>query len=371
MPDSFTSQLAQRWQQALQQRLQNGNLRRTVPVPAGLLDYSSNDYLSLARHPLHAELTGSTGARLVTGAGTQDEAAELEQWLAAQHQAEAALVYHTGYLANLGLMSCLATRHDAWLYDASCHASMRDGMRLSLAPHYPWRHNDLEDLETKLLRLRETVTGQIFIVAESIYSMDGDAAPLLQLVQLCRRHRAALVLDEAHALGVVGPLGLADLLGVQHDCIARVIPFGKAAGLSGGAVLVPALLREYLVNFSSPFIYTTALPHGMCRLMQQRHQAMRAADEAREQLTRLKTVLDTALAGRYTGGAGCIYNVPVPGNAAARRLEAALAAKGYHTKAMLHPTVPAGSEMIRLCLHAHNTENETLALAAEISLPVK
>src|SRR4051812_34169388 len=178
-----------------------------------LIDFSSNDYLGLARsgvlkEAINKELkkfpdytNGSTGSRLLSGNSAYAE--ELEQWIADFHYAEAGLIFNSGYDANLGLFSCIAQRNDTILYDQLSHASIIDGIRLSFAASRAFQHNDLIDLEEKL----KTAKGNIFVVVESIYSMDGDFAPLKELIELVEKYKAVIIVDEAHATGVFGKQG--------------------------------------------------------------------------------------------------------------------------------------------------------------------
>ncbi|NJM94490.1 MAG: aminotransferase class I/II-fold pyridoxal phosphate-dependent enzyme, partial [Cytophagales bacterium] len=165
---------------------------------------------------------------------------------------------NSGYAANLALLSALPQRGDTVLYDERAHACIKDGVRLSAAERFAFRHHDLDDLRRRLAGAR----GRRYVVVESIYSMDGDAAPLGELAALCREQEAALVVDEAHSTGLyaAGGAGLVSALGLGDDCLARVMTFGKALGGHGALVCGSAALCAFLVNFARPFIYTTALP---------------------------------------------------------------------------------------------------------------
>src|SRR5207249_2240995 len=156
-------------------------------------------------------------------------------------------IFNSGYDANTGLLSCVPLRGDTIIYDYLSHASIRDGIRLSLALSFSFRHNDLEDLEKKL----KMASGNIFVVTESVFSMDGDKAPLQQLINLCQQYHANVIVDEAHATGVIGNKGegLVQALGLQKKCFARVHTFGKACGVHGAIILGTGILRHYLINF--------------------------------------------------------------------------------------------------------------------------
>ena len=248
----------------LQERRDNDNLR-TLKASLNGIDFCSNDYLGIAKHGLPSQFsqhtlskqTGSTGSRLLSGNSADAEA--LEKQLAVFHQTEAALVFNSGYDANIDLFSSIANKHTIYLYDALCHASIIDGIRLSIATGYKFKHNDIEDLETKLKRAEGK---SVCIAVESVYSMDGDIAPLQEIAALAKRYGASLIVDEAHATGVFGAkgAGIVQTLAIQDNVLARVHTFGKALGCHGAVIVSSTLVKEYLTNFARSFIYTTALP---------------------------------------------------------------------------------------------------------------
>lgn len=327
----------------------------------GGVDLCSNDYLGIARRlspPAGIAEGGATGSRLVSG--TTHDHLELEGFLATCHQTEAALLFGSGYEANLGLLSALGTRHDTIIYDDLIHASLRDGIRLSAARSFSFRHNDLDDLRRKMSAAR----GECYIVVESVYSMDGDIAPMTELCKLARSTGAFLIVDEAHSTGVYGGHGegLVQDLGLQGDIFARVHTFGKALGYRGACVVGSALLRDYLINFSRPFIYSTAPDlHSLAMI----RQAYERAREATSERARLRALIEhlRALRARYPeieflDSATPIQGVIIGDNEEAIRVESALRSAGIHARAIRAPTVPSGTERIRLCLHSFNTEFE-------------
>ena len=331
-----------------------------------LVDFSSNDYLGLSGRSLPPgevpEWLGATGSRLLSGNHPAHEA--LERKCAAFFRAEAALLFNSGYQANLGVLSALPRRGDTILYDERCHASIKDGLRLSPARFQSFRHNDLGDLSRRLAN----APGEAWIVAEGLYSMDGDWAPLRGILELAEAHGAYVVLDEAHSTGVCGEggRGLACGEGLAERVLLRVHTFGKAAGYHGAAVLLPPALKDYLVNRSRPFIYTTALPPGACEVLAMRLEQMAEADAGRKQLRVLGMLLADVL-GANPGAAGSpIYPVVVPGNAEAKALAAQVRAAGFDVRPILSPTVPAGQERLRIVLHSFNTVEEVRALAEAI-----
>ncbi|UPL50327.1 aminotransferase class I/II-fold pyridoxal phosphate-dependent enzyme [Hymenobacter sublimis] len=368
-----SSPLHQRLTEHLAKREADGTRRRLTLPPAGLVDFSSNDYLGLSRHPTvqqallaAVDAAGSTGSRLLTGNSAAAEA--LETQLAQFHGAEAALLFNSGYAANLGFFAAVPRRGDTILYDEASHASVKDGIRGSFATAWSFRHNDVADVERKLAR----ATGAVFVAVESLYSMDGDMAPLPKLAALCRERELYLVVDEAHTNGLYGPRGegLVVELGLENDVFARVLTFGKALGSQGAAVVGDTLLRDYLLNFSRPFIYTTALaPHSVVALAAA-YEVLPDLLAERQQLFALSDYLKTRLNAvpglRVPPESHVIHPVffaGAPGPVRVRQVAAAAQAAGFDVRAIVAPTVPAGTERLRLILHSYNTEMEIDALA--------
>ena len=366
---------------ALSQRLdlrREAGLLRQLRTADNLVDFCSNDYLGLARSPeLRAAIqqadadratvrTGATGSRLL--AGQTDLANEVEQELAQLYKTETALIFNSGYDANIGLLACLPQAGDTLLTDELIHASMIDGARLSYATRQRFRHNDLAHLET-LLRSAAESAGQVFVAVESLYSMDGDLAPLRALTNLCEQYGAVLLVDEAHATGVYGPNGegLVVALGLQERVFARVHTFGKALGVHGAAVVGSALLRDYLINFARPFIYSTALPPHSLLAIRCAHKQLRIQSASRQQLQdRLRSfrqlVTDQLPGSTWTDSLSPIQCLIVPGNEQARRVAQQAQGAGFDVRAILSPTVPVGQERLRICIHAFNTETEITRL---------
>src|SRR5579871_2686507 len=215
------------------------NAFRQLRLPEGKIDFCSNDYLGIVKNDLIGRRSsdvghrlGSTGSRLLSGNYLLIE--ETEKQIAIFHEAEAGLIFNSGYDANVGLLSCIPQRGDTIIYDYLSHASIRDGIRLSFAESFSFAHNRLDDLEKKL----KVSKGNVFVVTESVFSMDGDCAPLNEIVSLCEKYNAHLILDEAHATGVVGEKGegLAQHLGLHEKFFARMHTFGKAVGCHGAIV---------------------------------------------------------------------------------------------------------------------------------------
>lgn len=361
---------------ALQQRREAGALRQ-LPANLEAVDFCSNDYLGLARSSVvrtaqlkalaEAPLLGATGSRLISGNSAELES--FERYLATVHQAEAALLFNSGYAANQGLIGSLADRHTTILYDELVHASLREAIHHAPGARYSFRHNDPAHLQQRLQKCQ----GRTMVVVESVYSMDGDTAPLPALVELCQEHRAALVVDEAHAMGVFGQtgLGLVDALGLQDQIWARVYTFGKALGSHGAAVVGSNHLRDYLVNFARSFIYTTALPSHHYAGVRAAYAVLEEGTlqaDLRGRIDLFLAALPASLRQRMVPSRSAIQCLIVPGNAAVRAWAAFLQQQGLAVWPILHPTVPRGQERLRICLHAFNTAEEIQRLVQALQM---
>jgi 8-amino-7-oxononanoate synthase len=341
------------------------NAYRELRLQKNVVDFCSNDYLGLSNALSNDKLeeekfsSGSKGSRLL--AGNYPLIEEVEKEIAAFHESTAGLIFNSGYDANVGLMSCAAQRGDTILYDHLSHASIRDGVRLSFAQSYSFAHNDVVDLEKKL----KTATGTVFVITESVFSMDGDVAPLEAIVQLCKQYNARLIVDEAHATGIIGAKGegLAQQLQLHQHCFARIHTFGKALGCHGAIVLGSYLLREYLINFSRAFIYTTALPESAIAVVRKAYQLFPGMYEERNQLLQLinsfqNLALDFVIPKSNTP----IQAVIIPGNDVVKFVAARLQQQQLDVRAILYPTVPKGSERLRVVLHSFNTVEQVRRL---------
>ncbi len=385
----------------LEERSAQDALRR-LRLPNGKADFCSNDYLGVVTKGMlsgvvgDADAHGSGGSRLLAGNYALIET--VEKKIADFHGAESGLIYNSGYDANLGLLSCVPQRGDVVLYDALSHASIRDGMRLSFARVYGFAHNDLADLERRLLAARaghvaESAVGDrtggercqrsngegdvakpddgtnVFVVTESIFSMDGDQAPLAAIAEVCRRFDARLIVDEAHGTGIIGEKGegLVQALGLANNCFARIHTFGKAIGCHGAIVVGSDPLREFLINFSRSFIYTTALPPASIRALEAAYALLPQLGAERQRLGRLIDRFRSAgIAFERLDSSTPIQIVVVPGNAAVKRIAERLQAAGLDVRPILSPTVERGRERLRIVLHAFNTEEEMDRLIDEL-----
>ncbi|MGP8215020.1 MAG: aminotransferase class I/II-fold pyridoxal phosphate-dependent enzyme [Bacteroidia bacterium] len=344
-------------------REKQGALRKLSVSDKGI-DFSSNDYLGFARSSLlYSRIeenmnglkinNGSGGSRLLTGNSAYAE--ELEAFLAKVHEAPAALLFNSGYDANLGLFSSVPARGDTILYDKLVHASIHDGIRLSKADSFFFRHNDATHLEERLQKAK----GNVFVAVESVYSMDGDCAPLDRIIALCEKYHAHCIVDEAHATGVFG-LGKIQESGLQDRIYARIHTFGKALGCHGAVVLGSKVLKQYLINYARSLIYTTSLPlHSLVSIKSAYKLLEKSGEETKKLGENIKHFRKkTANADGWTDSTSAIQSLIVPGNENVKRLAMAIQLNDMDVRPILSPTVPKGKERIRICLHAYNTASE-------------
>lgn len=360
-------------QSKLAERRDAGNFRKLKPE-SNLIDFCSNDYLGLARSPvfkgaIEAELkkvealNGSTGSRLISGNLAYTE--QLEQQIATLFDTEAALLFNSGYDANVGLLSSLPQRNDTVICDELIHASAIDGARLSHANRFNFKHNDVESLESKL----KNAKGLCYVVIESVYSMDGDAPPLLNIVEIVEKYNAHLIVDEAHAFGLYKK-GLVNELNLQDRVFARVVTFGKALGCHGAAIVGSAALRDYLINFARSFIYTTAAPFHQLASIKTGIEMLGTSDDVIAQLKSKIDIFKNTLslsAGSMPVSDSAIQCVLLGSNKKAKAVADALQQKGFDVRPILSPTVAQGGERIRICLHAFNSEADIIALAKTLN----
>ncbi|MEP6595675.1 MAG: pyridoxal phosphate-dependent aminotransferase family protein [Ginsengibacter sp.] len=343
------------------------NAFRSLRLAGNKIDFCSNDYLGIAKNNLIQPYLipglkhGSGGSRLLAGNYSLIE--QTEQFIAGFHDAESGLIFNSGYDANIGLLSCVPQKGDIILYDNIIHASIRDGIRLSFAQGFSFFHNDLQNLEEKL-----AIKGNnVFVVTESFFSMDGDIAPLKEIADLCEKYNANLIVDEAHATGVIGNRGegLVQYLQLQKKCFARVNTFGKACGVHGAIVLGSNKLRNYLINFARPFIYSTALPEISIAEIRASYQIFPSLLAERGHLNKLIQYFQEGVvfSPQYSSlkiphSKTPIQLVIIPGNKEAKAMADKLQENNLDVRAILYPSVPKGSERLRIVLHSFNTFNE-------------
>jgi 8-amino-7-oxononanoate synthase len=356
----------------LDERIANNSLRKLIQRE-GFIDFCSNDYLGIRTNRLLEPLIpaslyhGSGGAR--TLAGNYKLIEETEGMLAAFHDAEAALIFNSGYNANTGLLSCVPQRGDTVLYDSLSHASIRDGIKLSFADSFSFQHNDCKDLEEKLSKTK----GTVFVVTESLFSMDGDFAPLKEMVNLCEKFGVHLIIDEAHANGVIGTKGegLVQHLGLHKQIFARIHTFGKAIGTHGAVVLGSEKLKSYLINFSRSFIFTTALPESTVQAIKAAYSLLPALHKERVILqSYINTFQQAVLPFQKLISHSPIQAVIIPGNDEVKKIAEVLVNKRLDVRPILYPTVPKGKERLRINLHSFNTAEELSLLIDTLSTAV-
>jgi 8-amino-7-oxononanoate synthase len=368
----------------LKLREQTNSLRR-LPLSNNWVDFSSNDYLGFAKNESifnqahqylidkNLKINGATGSRLLTGNHTLYQ--ETETFIAQFHQAESALIFNSGYDANVGFFSAVPQRNDVILFDEYVHASIRDGIKMSFAKSYKFEHNDLNDLEI-LIQKNKSTENEIYIVTESVFSMDGDSPDIEKLVAISQKNNCLLVVDEAHALGVFGKngCGLIQEFNLQNEIFARIMTFGKGLGCHGAAVLGSEELNNYLVNFAKSFIYTTGLsPHSVATILvayQQLEKEAKTIQKLRENIVffNQQKVLLT-LKPLFVRNKSTIQSAIIPGNEKVKTIANHLQQNGFDVKAILSPTVPEGQERLRFCIHSYNSEQEiqrVLELLSEV-----
>src|SRR5687768_550044 len=355
----------------LEDRRQKG-LFRILPGERHLVDFASNDYLGLSRHEglydrikaslaLLPKRNGSTGSRLLSGDSAL--AAEVENKLARIFKSKASLLFSSGYSANLAVLSSLPQKDDTVFYDELSHASIKDGIRLSLAKKYSFRHNDLADLEKKISKS----TGNIFVVDESIYSKDGDECPLAELIRLSEKDGFSIILDEAHSTSVTGPggAGLCVAKALHERVDIRIYTFGKGMGVCGACVAGSENLISYLINYARPFMYTTApSQHTIASIdctFDFLSENLHLQETLRKKIERFVEAAG-AFANR-TQSVSAIQTFIIPGNHPVRQAAKSLQEDGFDVRPIVSPTVPAGTERLRICRHVYNSDDEIKSLA--------
>jgi len=343
---------------------QTAGLLRVLRPPSGF-DLSSNDYLNLSTHPLIVERfaravtregCGSTGSRLLRG----DRAtfAAVERRFAEFKGTERALYFSSGYLANIAVMTTLTESGDVVFSDEQNHASLIDGMRLSAASRVVFPHNDVGALER--LMAETPAAGHRFVVVESLFSMDGDIAPLADYAALCRAAGASLVVDEAHAVGIYGTRGsgLIEAAAID-DVLVSINTAGKALGVSGAFVAGAAWAVDYLVQRARPFVFSTAAPPAIADALDASLDVIGAEPDRRERLRDRVSRVRGQLARegvRVAAQGSQIIPVTIGDNERAVAVADTLRADGFDVRAIRPPTVPAGTARLRISVNAGLTD---------------
>lgn len=392
----------ERMQGALSARSKSG-LLRTLRLPdPNAVDFASNDYLGVSRRrklshedPSKRSIrlaSGATGSRLLSGNSIAVE--ELECIAARFHRAPSALLFNSGYDANLALFSCAPAFGDIIIYDELIHASVHDGMRLGRG-----RDNRLQFPHNCVFGLRKAVLSAVsrraksmdvvgdagprctvFVAVEAVYSMDGDTAPLAEIMLLADELSTpclsvVVIVDEAHGVGLVGPNGeglcVAQSVHEHKRLFARVVTYGKAFGAHGACVLGSSILRTYLINFARPLIYSTCLPPHSIETLARAYDYMTTEDASRARQTlalrrnRFRSIAEEMLPHGTLLEAGSespIQGILVPGNGSCITVADILRKRGFEVYPIRSPTVPKGTERIRIIIHSYNSESQIVAL---------
>jgi 8-amino-7-oxononanoate synthase len=358
---------------ALEERKRKG-LFRTLKNNYPGIDFSSNDYLGFSKYNLLTEKikkekanSGSTGSRLISGNSKFTE--ELEKFIADFHSANAALIFNSGYDANVGLLSSIAGKRDLILYDELIHASIHDGIRMGYSKYYKIKHNDIEHLK-RLIDRNKDLVDNIFIVVESVYSMDGDCAHLKEIAKVVDNEKTFLIVDEAHAIGVFGKngKGLCNELGVEKKCFARLYTYGKAMGCHGAAIVGSNDLRDFLINFARSFVYTTALPKDSLQNIKAAYDLLsepKYIDQLKENISYFNSLVNND--DKFIPSTSAIHCKLFPGNHNVDVIETRFEKNDMFVKGIKSPTVKEGAERVRICLHAFNTKEEIKKLVELIN----
>lgn len=380
----------------LQQRTAT-NALRSLGAESNSVDFSSNDYLGFSKSSKifdtahnylvenNLKQNGATGSRLLSGNHKLYD--EVESMLCKFHESETALIFNSGYDVNIGFFSSVPQRGDIILYDELIHASIRDGIAMSHAKSYKFKHNDIDNLKSHLERSRKVPDeNEVYVVTESVFSMDGDTPDVRSIAELCTKYNAYFIVDEAHAIGVFGEngCGIVQELGIQDAIFARIITFGKALGCHGAAILGGDALKQYLVNFARSFIYTTGLPpHSLATIKTAYNVILSDSEESQikqlkeniqffnSELKRLK--FNTFPFGEILKGqwgfiqsTSAIHCCIISGNEKVKPIALKLQENGFNVKPILSPTVPEGQERLRFCIHAYNTMTEISMLLSTL-----
>jgi 8-amino-7-oxononanoate synthase len=349
--------------------LERSGLRRSLTPPSGI-DFSSNDYLGLSQHPLIKERmaeavlkegAGSTGSRLLRGERASFSA--IEKRFATFKSTERSLYFSSGYLANLAVLTTFPETGDVIFSDELNHASLIDGIRLSRARRSIFPHSDVDALH-RLMR-EEKSEGEQFVVVESLFSMDGDEAPLNEYAELCRETGASLIIDEAHAVGIYGAngSGLIEENGISEDVFISVNTAGKALGVSGAFVAGSSPAIEYLVQRARPFIFSTAPPPSVAAAIDTALDLVASEPQRRERVLALAQTLRERL-----GLPGCSQIIPVVigDNERAVRIAQELQVDGFDVRAIRPPTVPPGTARLRISINENLSEESLEQFASRL-----
>ena len=367
--------LEEELKKSLEKRKDAGHLRSLKQiVNSSSSDFFSNDYLGFSKNSILrqrveeinkcSQRNGSTGSRLLSGNSLLAESLESE--IAEMFNSEAVLLFNSGYNANLGLLQTVPQEDDLILLDQLAHASLKNGAKLSKASTHFFKHNNLYHLEKKLKEIGQK-SRYTYVVTESVFSMDGDLAPLQEQSQLCKKYGAHLIVDEAHGAGVLGPngMGLTYEKALNKNIFARVITFGKAFGTHGAVILGSSVLKEYLINFCHSFIYTTALPDHSLISIRESLRFQKENPEYRKKLHENCSLFKKIMNLKEDNASPIFTYFPKKGEDL-KNISEGLKHCNLNVLPIFSPTVRKGEERLRICMHSFNKKSEIESLADKI-----
>jgi len=343
-----------------------------------MVNFSSNDYLGLSNHPAIIDAfcegvrkwgAGSGSSRLISGSLSPHM--DLEKYIAELKGKQSARVFANGYASAVGILSGLFTKGDVIILDKLSHASLIDGARLSGATIRVFPHNNLEKLES-LLEKYQGIEGRVVVVTETVFSMDGDIAPLEEIIELKNKYGALLLIDEAHALGVRSSLGLANELGLSERVDLHMGTLSKAAGVAGGYIACGQYYAELMENKARSFIYSTAPPPGQC-LAALRALELICSNEGEQLRKKLWTniqLLESELGGSQKA-ASAIIPWHIGSSEEAMEMSQKLKTKGFLVPAVRYPTVPRNTARLRITVTARHNEQHIRSLISELNVTSK
>jgi len=362
--------------QKLQERSTKDALRELAPT-SPKVDFVSNDYLGMAKDEVILKnayqlllnrgklRNGATGSRLLSGNSALF--LETEEEVASFYGSEAALIFNSGYAANLGFFASVPQRTDVVLYDEFIHASIRDGIVMGNAKSYKYEHNNVEDLKDLINRVQSANNPDMecYVVTEAVFSMDGDSPDMVAFIKVCKDFGCHLIVDEAHTIKRLDQKQKAIEHGNEDPIFARLVTFGKAIGVQGAAILGSAHLKSYLINFARSFVYTTAIPPMSIASILLAH-----TDDQIERMKVITALLQKniqyfnhqtealGLSDIFIPSSSPIHCCIIPGNKKVKEMAVLIQNSGFDIRPILAPTIPEGQERLRFCLHSYNTQEE-------------
>jgi 8-amino-7-oxononanoate synthase len=351
------------------------NFLRQLQLPGDKIDFCSTDYLGIIRNRLLRNRptglhTGSGGTRTLSGNYRLIESTE--EKIAAFHNAEAALIFSSGYDANLGVLASVPQRGDTLLFDELSHPSVKDGAKITAAQAFSFTHNDLDDLKKQL----QQAAGNIFVYTEAVFDSDGSRAPLERLVKLCNEFHAHLIINESHSIGVFGEKGegLIYELGLEEVVFARIHGFGNACGCHGAVVMGSEQLKSYLFNFCNQLMHSTTLSEQTVATIWESYKILPQLWQERDHLnTIIQTFQDADLPYEKLESDTPIQHLLVDSLEEANHVTEQISKAGFDVRPIFYPAVPKGEERVRIVLHSFNTRGEVSWLIQAINsiTPVK